>query len=221
MSRLSIVPAQAVCDKRLSPRDITVLAAICIHTDRAGWCYPSQTTLGKILGVSRQAVQKSIKHLQECGYVQTIIRYDTVKNAQITNLTRVLLDAIIDAQFLRVDKDPATSEVAPPATPEVAPPATSEVAQTSHLTTQLTIKTIGQQADRFPEFWQAYPKKVKKKEAHKVWKSKRLDAHADRLIEDVGDRLNEDGRWIGGFVPDPPTYLRGERWNDEFTEVKR
>lgn len=80
---------------------------------------------------------------------------------------------------------------------------------------------IGQQADRFPEFWRGYPKKVKKQDAQKVWKSRRLDSKADEIIQDVKDRLAEDGRWLNGFVPDPPTYLRGSRWEDEFTEVIR
>jgi hypothetical protein len=79
-------------------------------------------------------------------------------------------------------------------------------------------KKIGQQVDRFRDFWKAYPKKVKKKDAERVWKSKRLDSHADRIISDITTRSAEDGRWQGGFIPDPPTYLRGERWHDEITE---
>jgi len=67
---------------------------------------------------------------------------------------------------------------------------------------------------RFAEFWEPYPKKVKRKDAEKVWQSKRLDGMADALIADVKRRRAEDRRWLGGFVPDPPTYLRGERWND-------
>lgn len=82
-------------------------------------------------------------------------------------------------------------------------------------------KDNGQQADRFPEFWRGYPKKVKKQDAQKVWKSRRLDSKAEEIIQDVKDRLAEDGRWLNGFVPDPPTYLRGSRWEDEFTEVTR
>lgn len=77
------------------------------------------------------------------------------------------------------------------------------------------------QADRFPEFWKAYPKKVKKQEACKVWKSRKLDSKADEIIEDVKARQEEDGRWLGGFVPDPTTYLRGSRWEDEFSEPDR
>ena len=80
-----------------------------------------------------------------------------------------------------------------------------------------TIKNNGQQADRFPDFWKVYPAKRKKKEALKVWKAKNLDSRADELINDVKGRLEEDHKWRNNFIPDPTTYLRGERWDDEIT----
>lgn len=74
---------------------------------------------------------------------------------------------------------------------------------------------------RFADFWAAYPQKVKKKDAQKVWQSKRLDGMADVLIADVKRRLSEDRRWVGGYVCDPPVYLRGERWNDAIEPVQK
>jgi hypothetical protein len=75
----------------------------------------------------------------------------------------------------------------------------------------------GRQVGRFLDFWKAYPKKVKRKTTEEVWKLKGLDAMADKLIEDIKVRLDEDDRWKRGFIPDPPTYLRQERWADEIT----
>jgi len=72
-----------------------------------------------------------------------------------------------------------------------------------------------QEPDRFADFWDVYPRKVKKVEARKVWASKKLDAKADELIADVKERREKDRQWIDGFVPHPTTYLRGERWGDE------
>jgi len=68
---------------------------------------------------------------------------------------------------------------------------------------------------RFAEFWNAYPKKVKKAESMRKWKSKHLDDKADEIIADIQIRLADDKRWKDGFIPDPTTYLNGERWNDE------
>lgn len=79
-------------------------------------------------------------------------------------------------------------------------------------------KNNGQQADRFEEWWKEYPKKTKKKEALRVWRKAKLDLLCDRLLEDVRRRMVSDDRWKRGFIPDPTTYLRGERWNDEIVK---
>ena len=69
--------------------------------------------------------------------------------------------------------------------------------------------------DRFADFWDAYPKKVKKQDARKKWKSRKLDRLADQIITDVQARQERDRRWLDGYVPDPTTYLNGSRWEDE------
>lgn len=68
---------------------------------------------------------------------------------------------------------------------------------------------------RFAEFWAVYPKRVGKKKSLAKWKAKGLDSQADTIISDVQRRSTEDGRWLDGFIPDPLTYLDGERWEDE------
>lgn len=74
---------------------------------------------------------------------------------------------------------------------------------------------------RFAEFWAAYPKKVKKKNAERLWHSKKLDAIADTLLDDIKRRSSEDRRWVGGYICDPPVYLGGERWNDAIEPIKK
>lgn len=75
-------------------------------------------------------------------------------------------------------------------------------------------------ASRFDQFWEVWPKKVKKKRTLEIWKRRKLDEIADTLIADVRVRLRTDDRWIRGFIPDPPTYLNGDRWEDEITKPK-
>ena len=74
--------------------------------------------------------------------------------------------------------------------------------------------------DRFPDFWEAYPKKIGKKACQKKWKSRRLDAKADMIIADVENRKKNDGQWIEGFAPNPETYINGDRWNDDVSPIK-
>ena len=70
----------------------------------------------------------------------------------------------------------------------------------------------------FDIFWSAYPKKVKRKPAKLIWQ--RVKPDTDVLVADIANRLENDAQWKSGFIPDPTTYLNGERWNDELTEAK-
>jgi hypothetical protein len=72
---------------------------------------------------------------------------------------------------------------------------------------------------RFKDFWDVYPKKTKRKEAEAVWKRKRLDRFAPRIIEDVKLRTEKHRTWLEGFVPHATTYLNGERWEDEIEDL--
>jgi hypothetical protein len=69
-------------------------------------------------------------------------------------------------------------------------------------------------AERFQEFWSAYPNKTARKVCLAKWKARKLDAGADAIIADVKRKASEDRRWLDGFVPNPETYLNQDRWDD-------
>jgi len=67
----------------------------------------------------------------------------------------------------------------------------------------------------FDLFWKNYPKKVKKKQARAIWVRRNLEDIWQRIADDVTLRLSQDRRWREGFIPDPTTYLNGDRWEDD------
>lgn len=69
----------------------------------------------------------------------------------------------------------------------------------------------------FDRYWAAYPKKVKRKTAREIWMRKRPDTEA--VLSDL-ERRKSDKQWLDGYIPDPPTYLNQERWNDEVQAPK-
>ncbi len=99
MSRFAIIPAQALLDTRLSPRHLSVLLAIGLDTDKVGWCFLSQETIGEILGLSTSMVNAVITTLESCGYLQIINQYNDL--AKAVSMMRVKMDAIVEPQFLR------------------------------------------------------------------------------------------------------------------------
>lgn len=66
----------------------------------------------------------------------------------------------------------------------------------------------------FLQFWNAYPRKVAKKDALKAWIV--LDPDA-AVIAEILAALEWQRKLWGDlqFVPHPATYLRSERWTDE------
>lgn len=80
---------------------------------------------------------------------------------------------------------------------------------------------VGNEDSLFNLFWEAYPKKTGKKAALKSWKRNKLDEKAEIIIADVNQRKSQN--WQGKekqYIPDPSTYLNGERWADELYSTK-
>jgi len=74
-------------------------------------------------------------------------------------------------------------------------------------------------SERFDEFWKVWPKKEDKKNARKKWEAMNLDPVADKIIENVNFRLENDVQWKRGYIKNPVTFLNGERWNDEMIQT--
>jgi len=71
----------------------------------------------------------------------------------------------------------------------------------------------------FHQFWSAYPRKEKKKEAYRIWKRDKLERIGEEIIQDVRLRQIKHDRWADhAYIPMPTTYLHNECWNDEITE---
>lgn len=71
----------------------------------------------------------------------------------------------------------------------------------------------------FDVFWAAYPKKASKEDARAVWNSGKAKTGIpipalDVLLPAI-TRQKAGRSWIEGFVPNPATWLRNGRWQDE------
>lgn len=85
--------------------------------------------------------------------------------------------------------------------------------------TKVTKSKITFSQTEFDRFWKIYPKKVKRKEVIKKFKARNLCRIVDVMIADVENRMKNDKRWLDGFIPDPTTYVNGDRWEDEVTKA--
>lgn len=73
--------------------------------------------------------------------------------------------------------------------------------------------------ERFEEFWRAYPRRVGKAAAKRVWSRKGLNAKTAEIVAHLAERVRSDAQWLrdgGQFVPYPGTWLNRDGWLDEY-----
>jgi hypothetical protein len=90
--RFSITPSTAAVDLSLTDSVFRTLAVIGIYGDKNGWCWPSQSTLAEIRGVSRQTINTHTKDLIASGYLNIYPRYDEETGAQKSNMMQIKFD---------------------------------------------------------------------------------------------------------------------------------
>ena len=85
-----------------------------------------------------------------------------------------------------------------------------------------TYRMVGDDDPQFARFWDAYPKRVAKKEARKAWEQLQPTPETvDQMLETLSWQcLQPDWLRDGGqFIPYPASWLRAERWTDEPVSV--
>ena len=71
----------------------------------------------------------------------------------------------------------------------------------------------------FDEFWKLYPRKIAKADARKAWEqTEKIRPTLEKVLEAVKTATKTEAwRHDGGkFIPYPATWLRGERWDDDY-----
>ncbi|MBM4322852.1 MAG: hypothetical protein FJ115_04750 [Deltaproteobacteria bacterium] len=75
--------------------------------------------------------------------------------------------------------------------------------------------------DLFDIFWEAYPKKVGKKEARESWGKIKITRELLEKMLNTIKKFTGSDQWIaegGRFIPHPATWLNQGRWDDEVTK---
>lgn len=127
----AMVHSAVIDDVRVGAAELRVLVALGSYADGDGWCWPRQKHLAERLGISRQAVSKSLILLADHGYIEIERRHDDATGSQIASRYRVRLDYVLPPEMRRTPQPDVAGGVKMTLRPpqrDVAPPATSEVA---------------------------------------------------------------------------------------------
>ncbi|KWD62343.1 hypothetical protein WL68_19270 [Burkholderia cepacia] len=188
MSRFIVLPSRILEDGRLSSMThLRVLMALCSHTDKHGWAWPSRKTLAEKVGVSTARVSQCIGDLRDWGYIEVYAQARGSDGGQTSNRYRVLFDIGAPEPMFDNEKPPVSdayppvSGTYPPVNPMGLPPRKSHGIYPKKVPMNDPLKRIhsaeaGEGADgEFEEAWAAYPKRAggnSKRDALKAWNAR-------------------------------------------------
>lgn len=93
MPNLCIIPARALSDRTLTPRDLRALLAVGTYTNGDGkGCWASQSTLAERAGMSRTNMNACLRTLAAKGYIVKVRRTDPTTRKELTAWIDVVLD---------------------------------------------------------------------------------------------------------------------------------
>ena len=209
----AILPANVRYDNNLNANEKIMYSEITALAQSTGQCWASNKYFSDLYNVTPQAVSKWIKNIERLGYIKTSYVYK--KGTKMIEKRYISLVSI-DVSKVSTQVEGGIN------TGLERYQHTIKDNNTSINNTSINNNPIVplEKEQRFKEFWEAYPKKVNKKRAMTAYNKISKKTH-DIIIKDLETRVDSD-QWKkdkGKYIPNPTTYLNGERWNDE-VEVK-
>jgi hypothetical protein len=244
--RFAITPARAVEDHRLGDAGYRVLACLGTYADKDGWCWPSTGAVARRLGVTRQAVQRSLKQIAELGYME-VTPHRRADGGFDRNRYRLLFDrALFEVRNQAgidgpVDSDAMQHGVASPMQPDVAtmqhgvgtPCNVGAKSPTPPYIAERTHNNVhGRSGDRpdetakqFDNFWRVYPSRggqanPKKPAREKFEAAVKRGIEPELLVraaENYAEAMRRSGT-AGRFIKTAEVWLNKASWEQYATD---
>jgi hypothetical protein len=173
-----------------------VLICLANYADDTNVCFPNYKTLIKITELSRSTIIRSLKQLQEKGFIEIEERFDDFYNSkrQTSNLYKLKVGYQFDTHEYQNDKHPT-------------------ITPTPHITNHN--KPI--YCEDFNKMWQTYPRKDgSKKKAFDIWKKLTNKPNLIIIKNDLYNHVEKYSKINKGkdikFIPHLTTWLNQRRW---------
>ena len=184
------------------------------------WTYNSLSAYAGLFPyLSKSSIQRVVKHLKEEGLILTgNFNNDRFNHTNYYTLTEKGLSVIQKSNSIQRDSQNDYIEGAYSDLPIFNKNTDSTDINNTDISIQIPLISPAEKIELlFADFWAAYPKKVKKKNALKEFKKiKDIEALMPTILADLKiKKLSKD--WTkdnGQYIPDPERYIKYERWND-------
>ena len=221
--KFMIVPRDLWRDKTLSLSAKAVYVDLLSYSNKIGECFPSRKRIAADLGISRSTIERALKELAISGWIKITSgkRKGTVNHYLLRSEGYVKMMQGVPQNEVGVPPSEVggTSPEGHEGIPKEGIPNNK-----GHDLFCPSLKNPYNGEGTFKRFWDIYTRKVKKKDAKKVFLKLQPD---DTLFERMISAIQKQMRWrenekrANRFAPDwphPTSWLNGERWEDEIPE---
>jgi hypothetical protein len=209
MTNFYKLPADIAQRKDLTGNEKIVYSIITGRIRENGKSWPGLRLIAKDAGITKPTVIEAISKLRAAGLIE-------VENRGNGRCNHYMISQKSGQEPLPV-KDFDRSNIFTTGGQETLPEAVKKLYcnRKNHLIESLTRGDD----DGFSHFWKAYPRRVGKGAARKIWQKIKPDEDLlCRMIAAV-ERQKLSAQWQkdgGQYIPHPSTWLNHERWEDEY-----
>ena len=190
------IPKEVWLDKRLNALDKIILAEIDSLDNEETGCYASNEYMAEFCQCGITKVSTAISKLIELGYVYV---------QSFNGRTRIVKSRL--SNFERQDFKKCKADLQKNKGINII---NNNIKDKNNID-----KESKEKNDLFQQFWEAYPKKIAKKEAEKSFnKIKNITEEYPSIIKGL-EAWKKTSQWFKPqYIPYPATWLNQERWKD-------
>jgi hypothetical protein len=209
--RFSIVP-EWVLDADISDRAIRVYSILARYADNDTLqAFPSRETLAKRCHCHWRSIDRAVDELVALGaIVKTHRKNGDAYQSNLYTLRRVM-------PRVSVGTDNTVTGVVTPQS------LGTDTAGNLTITTELepqNIKPLNDINEQFNDFWSVYPRKKGKGQARKAFEKALEKTDIVTILNGVVAYIENGDMDDPQFIAHPSTWLNGERWEDEYVQVR-
>lgn len=220
---------QAFKTKVNNPVRKLILIKLADNANDLGECWPSHQHIADQCEVSKRTVIYHIKALEESGLIHKENRFKN--NEQQSNMYTLFPSGANNSPTGCSKNTHGVQDIHPRGADNSRGTGAESAHRTNHSfesSNEPSIEPKEVNSDkpslgRFEEFWTTYPKerRINKKRCLATWTKQGLDSKADLIIERLKNQVAKQYQHTEArYIPHALTYLNGERWEDEVTEIK-
>lgn len=176
--------------------------------DGHGWWRCGVPELAEMTGYSERGIKTVLSELEDAGYLLRE-QHQVGGIFDRTNSYRVAISA------------PSMGQTSPHPMGQTSPPVPSSSDTEEHTATDLLVDLdapLQERSDPFEEWWSIWPKKVARSDAERAFKKAIKKIPLPALLASTHTWVNATNDMEKRFLPNPATWLNGERWLEASTQ---